>query len=80
MRIKESKCNQCKTYTYLIKGLCTKHYQKQSHKLRKMKKELTVKEAGKKGGDTTFKKYGRERFVEISKKGVEARKIKLNKK
>ena len=46
-----------------------------------MKKELTVKEAGKKGGLMTKEKFGTNHFKEISKKGVEARKnYKLNKK
>lgn len=33
------------------------------------KKEMTVSEAGRKGGETVAKKYGHEHFEEIGKKG-----------
>lgn len=34
---------------------------------------MTVREAGKKGGDTVKRKYGREFYEEIGRKGGEAR-------
>ena len=39
-----------------------------------MKKSLTVAEAGRLGGQTTFEKYGKEKMMEWSKKGNKARK------
>ncbi len=36
------------------------------------KKEMTVSEAGRKGGETTSKKYGPEFYEEIGRKGGEA--------
>ena len=36
------------------------------------KKEMTVSEAGRKGGETTSKKYGPEFYEEIGRRGGEA--------
>lgn len=38
-----------------------------------MKKELTLKEFRSKGGKSTKKKYGREHYSAIGKKGMESR-------
>jgi general stress protein YciG len=38
-----------------------------------MNKDLTVKEMGRRGGAATLKKYGKEHFIEISKKGKKSR-------
>ncbi|MGC8834110.1 MAG: hypothetical protein ACP5R4_08645 [Armatimonadota bacterium] len=40
-------------------------------------KEITVREAGRKGGRTTALRHGREFYEKIGKKGGEARKISL---
>ena len=40
-------------------------------------KELTVQEAGRKGGRTTAKRHGHEFYEKIGKKGGEARKLAL---
>lgn len=41
-----------------------------------MKQPMTITEFARKGGKTTFQKYGKDHFKNLSKKGVEARKKK----
>lgn len=41
------------------------------------KKELTISEVARKGGMSTLKKYGKEKMLEWSKKGNEARRLKV---
>ena len=56
---------------YLIWRLINKFLQRRTMKKEKKfeKGEMTLSEAGRRGGNTTFKKYGQEHYEKIGRKG-----------